>query len=174
MPIDLSSIAQLVILIGIIVFISILFISMFSPAPFLPTNYKKVDLMIKEAHLMQTDTVFDLGSGDGRIVITAAEMGVKEAVGFEINPALNLFAKAWAKVMRLKNTNFITKSFWRADLAECNKLFLYLLPKTLDKLETKIIEEMHSGSRIISYKFKFKNLKLVKSLEKDEIYVYEV
>jgi len=157
----------------IVVLITFLVLSNFTAAPFLPSSSRKSDIMIIEGNLKSSDIVFDLGSGDGRLVLMAAEQGVKRAVGFEINPLLLLFfSKLCAFVMKLDNAEFIFSSFWKADLSKCDKLFIYLLPSSMRKLEDKIKSEMRPGSLIISNQFRFPNLKIKK--ENKGVYVYEV
>ena len=149
------------------------FFNMFLAAPFVPTSRKTVKKMIEMAELDKKDIVYDLGSGDGRLVIAAARKRVKKAVGFEINPLLNIYARIKSKILRLKNTTFLTKSIWSADLSKCNKLFVYLLPNSMTKLEAKILEEMKDGSYIVSHSFKFPNLEPVNEYE-GKIRVYKV
>src|SRR5690348_4993309 len=76
--------------------ISYLMVSIFIIAPFVPTKNTKVDIMLIEGDISSTDIVVDLGSGDGRIILGAGQLGVKKAIGYEINPFLNLFAKTCA------------------------------------------------------------------------------
>jgi predicted RNA methylase len=142
-------------------------------APFVPSSKKKARKMIEAADLEPEDTVYDLGSGDGRLVIMAARKGVNDAVGFEINPMLNIYARLKAFFLKLHNTTFLTKSFWKADLSQCNKLFLYLLPKSMLQLEDKILDEMKEGSIIVSHAFSFKKLQPIEVIDKD-IKIYRV
>jgi len=162
----------------ILLFICLLFfffaiLNSFIAAPFVPSSRKTVHKMIEAAQLQSNDIVFDLGSGDGRLIHKAARLHVKKAVGFELNPALNIYARIISKVFRLKNTVFLTKSLWSADLSKCDKLFIYLLPKTMSKLEEKIIAEMKSGSLVISHTFSFPNLEPIHSIE-NKVKVYRI
>jgi ribosomal protein L11 methylase PrmA len=142
--------------------------------PFLPSSKRKVDLMISLANLNKDSIVYDLGSGDGRLVIEAAKKGVSHAVGFEINPILNLFARIRAYFLKLKNLTFFTKSMWKADLSKPDIIFLYLLPSVMLKLEEKLINEGKENMIIISNTFKFKKIPLIKEFEKEKIYVYKL
>jgi predicted RNA methylase len=146
---------------------------MFLAAPFVPTSRKTVRKMIEAAELDKKDIVYDLGSGDGRLVIAAARKKVKKAVGFEINPLLNIYASIKAKILRLKNTTFITRSIWNSDLSKCNKLFVYLMPNSMNRLESKILSEMKEGSYIISHSFRFPNMEPIREID-DKVRVYKV
>ncbi len=134
-------------------------------APFVPSSRKKSRKMIEAAELKPTDTVYDLGSGDGRLVIMAGRAGVLDAVGFELNPFLNVFARIKARFYKLKNTTFLTKSMWSADLSECDKLFVYLLPKSMRELETKVLADMKNGSLVISNSFSFKTIEPIEVID---------
>jgi SAM-dependent methyltransferase len=165
---------KIIILIVLLV-ISILFLlfsvfNMFLAAPFVPSSRKAVKKMIDAAELAPTDVVYDLGSGDGRLVLMAAKKGVQDAVGFELNPTLNVYARIRARFMGLSNTTFLTKTLWKADLSNCNKLFLYLLPKSMQQLESKILKEMPKGSYIISNSFSLRGLEPIKTIDAIKVY----
>ena len=149
-------------------------ISNFTSAPFLPSNKKALNKMIEMADLNSDDIVYDLGSGDGKVVIAAARHGIKKAVGFETNPILNLIAKLNARFFKVKNVEFVTTNLFNADLSKCNKVFVYLLPKAMAKLETKIMEEMPNGGLVISNTFRFKNLVPTQSSESPRILIYKI
>lgn len=163
-------IITLVLVIAIAV-LSIFIVSMLS-VPFVPTRRRILNQMLNIANLKSEDIVFDLGSGDGRAVIEAAQRGVKSAVGFEINVFLFLWSWLLSKIFRLKNSKFILKSFWNADLSKPTKIFVYLLPLTMQKLEEKILAEAQDGLVVVSNTFKFKNIEPERVLEKEKIYLY--
>lgn len=129
--------------------------------------------MVQEAELEQHDVVYDLGSGDGRIVIEAAKYKVKHAVGFEINPLLTYYARFRAKLLRLDNTHFMTRTIWKADLTKCTRLFVYLMPKSMKKLQEKITQEMPENSLIISNTFSFPDFEVYKVID-ENIKIYRV
>lgn len=170
---NLEIIFLYIVLFTLAVFLLFAMANMFIAAPFVPTSRKTVRKMVEAAELSKDDTVYDLGSGDGRLVISAARKGVKTAVGFEINPLLNIYARIKARFFRLKNIHFFTKSLTHADLTKCNKLFVYLMPKTMKKLEARILEEMPEGSLVISNSFSFPGLKPIKEID-NKIKVYKI
>ena len=127
-------------------------------APYVPTRRKTVLVMITLANIMPNDVAMDLGSGDGRLTIAAAEAGARRALGFEIQPLLTWYARAAAKWKGLGGrTVFINKSFWRADLSHITVVFIYQLPSVMKKLEEKLLRELPSGARVVSNEFIFNN-----------------
>jgi hypothetical protein len=162
-----------ILLIISLIFLGFAIFGMLLAAPFVPSSKRKTKEMIEAANLQKDDVVYDLGSGDGRLVICAAKKGVKNAVGFELNFLLNLYATIKAKILKLDNTTFLNRSLWKADLSQCNKLFVYLLPGTMKKLQTKVLAEMKPGSLVISQSFSFPKLKPIKQVGKD-IFVYKI
>lgn len=144
--------------------------NIFLAAPFVPSSKKTSKRMIDAINLKKTDVVYDLGSGDGRLVILAARKGVKKAVGFEVNLLLNVWGRFKSKLLKLNNTVFITKSFWKADLSVCDKLFVYTSIKSMKRLEKKVLSEMKDGSYVISNTFSFPNLEPVEIIDNVKIY----
>src|SRR5688572_29583519 len=101
-----------IVAIGVILIITY-YLGIFRGAPFLPTYTQTADRMIEKLNLKQGDKFADLGSGDGRLVIAAAQKGA-EAHGYEINPVLVLWSRQKIKRLRLEDRAFIHwKSFWR-------------------------------------------------------------
>lgn len=125
--------------------------------PYVPTRNDHVDEMVRLARLCATDKVTDLGSGDGRIVIAAAKAGVTDALGIEINGALVSTSRISASRLGLTNARFVKESFWKSDVSDRTVVFLYQVPYTMKRLETKLREELPAGARIVSNDFKFVN-----------------
>ena len=173
----LNSLGQ-VALIVLILFLAIIFIFGLTvnllSVPFLPTNKKRMQKMLELGELNEDDIVFDLGSGDGRFVIEASKRGVKQAVGFELNFLLNIWARISAKIQKRNNTIFLTQSFWNADLSKPTKVFVYLLGSVMTKMEQKFLDEAQDGLIVISNTFKFKNIEPIKTFPEEKIYVYKI
>lgn len=162
----------LILLLICFVFTIYYFIDRYLAAPYVPASRKKVKRVLDAVDLQASDKVCDLGSGDGRMVFGCAKRGVKEAVGYEINPALFLYSYIKSKVKRAKNTKFYIKSLWNVDLREYDKVFIYLMPKSLPRLEKKFQKEMQEGTQIISLSFTLPNMKPVK--DDGVVRVYEI
>ncbi|MBH41652.1 MAG: SAM-dependent methyltransferase [Candidatus Magasanikbacteria bacterium] len=134
------------------VFILYTLYAMVTAAPYVPTNKKQVKTMIEMAQVAPTDTVLDLGSGDGRIVLEAAPFAQK-VIGIEINPLLYYWS-IW-KARKKNNITFLRKDLWTMDLTGVDVLTLFFMGPKMEKLKKKIQKEMKPGSRVVSYAFTF-------------------
>src|SRR3989338_6958831 len=140
-------------------------------APFVKSKKEKIKTMIDLAALKPGETIFDLGSGDGTILIEAAKLGAK-AVGLEINPFLVWFSRRRVKKMGLeKYVKIIKADFRYYPLAGADKVFFYLWPNTLEKLKFKLANELKSEARIVSNGFAIAGWRPV--IEKDKIFLYK-
>ncbi len=122
--------------------------------PYVSTPEAVVDEMLEIANVGPRDVVYDLGSGDGRIVIAAARRFGAHGVGIEINPDLIREADQNAEeagVARL--VRFVQDDFFLADLREATVVTLYLLPEVNRELLPKLLAELKPGTRIVSYKY---------------------
>jgi SAM-dependent methyltransferase len=121
--------------------------------PFVPTPQEVVDKMIELAGVKKGDTVYDLGSGDGRIVIAAAKKGAR-AVGFDIDRDLikesreNIKKAGVEKLAEIREQDILT-----VDLSPATVLTMYLLPDVNLKLRPNILSQMKPGSRVVSHAF---------------------
>jgi len=120
---------------------------------YVPTPYDVVRKMLELAEVKKGDVVYDLGCGDGRIVVTAAkEYGVK-AVGFDIDPERVKEARENAKKNKVEHLVRIEqKDIFTLDLSEATVVTLYLLPQLNVKLIPQL-EKLKPGSRIVSHDF---------------------
>lgn len=123
--------------------------------PYVPSRQEDVVRMLELARLTPNDRVADLGSGDGRIVIAAANAGVSDALGVEINGALVKTSRMAAKRLGLTNARFACESFWKSDVSDRTVVFLYQVPYAMRRLEGKLRNELPEGTRVISNGFKF-------------------
>ncbi len=120
---------------------------------FVPTPQDIVEKMLEMAAVQQTDVVFDLGSGDGRIVHTAAKKYGCKAVGYELDKELVEQSRATAEAAGVKSlVIFEVKDLFTADLSGADVVAVYLLPQQLEKLLPQL-ETMKPGSRIVSHQF---------------------
>jgi hypothetical protein len=121
--------------------------------PFVPTPQEVVDKMIELGGVKKGDTHFDLGSGDGRIVITAAKKGAR-AVGFEIDPDLVKESRENIKKAGVENLAEIRQQdILTVDLSPASVVTMYLLPDVNLKLRPNVLSQMKPGSRIVSHAF---------------------
>ncbi len=120
-----------------------------------PPNLTQKILLLANVRLGQK--AVDLGSGDGRLVIAMAKLGV-EAHGYEINPFLVILSKINIKRAGLDNKAFVYwGSFWQKDLSEFDIVVLYGISYIMKKLEVKLKKELKSGAKVISNYFMFSN-----------------
>jgi len=122
--------------------------------PYVPTPWKIVDDMLKLASVRKDDFVMDLGSGDGRLVITAAERYGARGAGVDIDPALVKLANDnAAKAGVADRVKFEKRDLFETNIAEATVLTLYLLPHTVTQLVPRIFAEMRPGSRVVSHDY---------------------
>lgn len=132
---------------------SFLLISFFGAAPYVPTSQKIIEEILASAKLKNGQKFFDLGSGDGRVVITAVKKYQVSGTGVEINPYLYWYSKIISWIKGLKKIRFLRKDLMKVNLSEANIIFLYLLPKFLPKLKEKLALECKKNTLIISHRF---------------------
>ena len=126
-----------------------------SCAPYVATSPEVVKRMLELAEIIPEDRVFDLGSGDGRILIAAVkDFKAKEATGYEINPSLYKVALENVKKMNVHHrVKLYNEDLFKADLSNATVITLYLTTWANEKLRPKLEKEMSSGTRIISHDF---------------------
>ena len=121
---------------------------------YVPTPQAVVDAMLRVAEVKPTDIVYDLGSGDGRIVITAASKYGARGVGIELDPALVAKATDNAAVAGVSDrVRFVTQNLFTADIGDATVVTLYLLQSINERLRPKLVRELKPGTRIVSHVF---------------------
>ena len=121
---------------------------------FVPTREAVADEMLTLAGIRADDVVYDLGSGDGRIVMLAAQKYRARGVGIEIDPRLVARAKdAAAESEVLDRVRFIEADLFEADISHATLVTLYLSPRVNERLEPKLKSELRPGTRVVSHQF---------------------
>ena len=144
-------------------------------APWVPTPYKTINKMLKLAKVKPEDVVYDLGSGDGRVIIEAARSFGAKAVGIEIDPIRFIWSKSRIYFLRLSDkVNVLLGNFFKIDISDADVVIIYLLQETNVKLIDKFMNELRPGTRIVSNTFTLPGLKIINYDEKSKIYVYIV
>ena len=126
---------------------------------FVPTPQDVVDRMLELAKVQKSDLLYDLGCGDGRIVVTAAQKYGCKAVGYDIDP--QRIKESLENVAKNSVGHLVTieqKDIFTLDLSEANVITLYLLPSLNVKLIPQL-EKLKPGSRIVSHDFRMKGVK---------------
>ncbi len=130
--------------------------------PWVPSSMQVIYRMLDMADVGPDDTVYDLGCGDGRILVAAAKRYHARAVGIEIDPIRYLWCQLLISVLGLrKQVQIIFGNLFNTDLSEADVVVCYLMPDALSKLENKLKTELKPGKRIVSNKFSFPTLDLV-------------
>jgi SAM-dependent methyltransferase len=123
--------------------------------PYVPTTEEAVKAMLKLADVKKSDIVYDLGCGDGRIVIAAAKEYGARGVGIDINPERIEEAEANAKKAGVeKLVRFEENDLFKADIHEATVVTLFLLEKVNLKLRPKLLRDLEPGTRIVSNTFR--------------------
>jgi len=120
-----------------------------SRAPFIPTPPPVVSAMLEAARVGPRDVVYDLGSGDGRIVIEAAKAFGAHGVGVELDP--RLIDEARLRVAG--RVRFERRDLFEVDLRPATVVTLYLLPEMNARLRPKLQQELRPGARIVAHSF---------------------
>ena len=125
-------------------------------APFYPTPPIVVEKMLALGELRAGELHYDLGSGDGRVVILAAQKIGARSVGFEINP--KLIDQSRAEILRLNLQNLasiLQQDLMTADFSKPDLITVYLLPASNRKLAPLLESQMRRGTRVVAHDFAF-------------------
>jgi ubiquinone/menaquinone biosynthesis C-methylase UbiE len=121
---------------------------------YVPTPQPVVEAMLEVAGVKPGDVVYDLGSGDGRIPITAAKKYGARGVGIEIDPALVRKATENAAAAGVSDrVRFLTENLFTADISQATVVTLYLLQSINERLRPKLVRELNPGTRVVSHVF---------------------
>ena len=121
---------------------------------YVPTPQPVVDAMLQLAEVKPADVVYDLGSGDGRIVITAAKKYGASGVGIDIDPAMVKKARENAAAAGVADrVRFVTQDLFEADIRPASVVTLYLLQSLNERLRPKLVRELRPGTRVVSHVF---------------------
>ena len=125
-------------------------------APFVTTPSDVVDRMLAIANTGPADTVVDLGSGDGRIVIAAAKKFGAKSLGLELDPKLVQQSREAARAAGVaERTEFRVQDVLQADFSQASVVTVYLLPGLMAQLSPLFLDKLKSGSRVVTHAFVF-------------------
>ncbi|MEM3712920.1 MAG: rRNA adenine N-6-methyltransferase family protein [Thermoproteota archaeon] len=146
--------------------------------PYVPSPPEVVEKMLEIAKVTPNDVVYDLGCGDGRLLITAIKkFGARKAVGYEIRR--DLYEDLIRKIEREGLSNKIivyNDDLLNADLSEATVVTLFLTTSANEKIKPKLESELKPGARIVSHEFTFKDWvpQKVETLSWHKIYLYVI
>lgn len=155
-------------------FIFFLTLAFITGAPFVRSNKKAVDAMVRLAKIKKGSKVYDLGSGDATLLFRAADLGAT-AVGLEINPFLVFWS--WIKILGSPYRSRIHvqwQNFWHTDLHDADVVFVYLLPWRMEKLEKLLLTKCKSSTLVVSNSFIFPSLTSLDTDKEAHVYSFRV
>ena len=150
-------------------------------APYVSSPPEIIDLMLESAGVKPGEIVYDLGCGDGRIVVTAVKKFSAKAVGVELNPELARSASDMIYRLGLQNhATIIRGNLLDVDISQADVVTLYLLTSSNEKLRPKLEQSLKPGARVVSHDYAVRGWKPVRVEEmvvhgrNHKIYVYQV
>ena len=159
-------------LLGLIVAVSVTWTGS-RGAPWVPTSMVTVHKMLKLAAVRPGDVVYDLGCGDGRIVVTAARNYGARAVGIELDPLRYIWCQMLITVLGLRGrVKIVYGNFFNQDLSKADVVTCYLLQSTNRKLVEKFSKELHSKARVVSNTFTFPAMRPIREDNGVRAYIF--
>lgn len=169
----------LIFLVSFSIYSLFLIYSSLKGSPFVPTEDKKINQILALAGLKKNQVFYDLGCGDGRVVIEAVKNFKVKGIGIDINPLLIKIAKLKSKIKKIpsEKINFLCQDILKTNLKNGDYIYLFLMPKLIERLKPKLAK-LKKGTIIISHGFKIENWesKLIKE-KKDRpfsTYYYQI
>ena len=170
---DLFYIYDSIFVIAISLFVIWIMWSVVIGAGFEPTSKRLVKKMLEMAEIGPNDVLYDLGSGDGRIVIEAVKGYGARSVGIEADPIRVLWSRMFLFFYGIQDKSKIKwGNFFNKDIIEATAVTLFLGGKTNQKLKDKLVKELKPGSRVVSYVWTFDDWEPAKVNNTDRIYLY--
>lgn len=145
--------------------------------PYVPTPAVIVEAMLKLGRIQPADFVIDLGCGDGRIVVMAAEKFGARGLGYDLNPERISEANDNARKAQVtERVKFVVKNLFEAEVRQATLVTLYLLPDVNLRLRPRLLRELKTGTRIVSHSFDMGEWKPDQKLELNgkTLYLWEV
>jgi SAM-dependent methyltransferase len=141
---------------------------------FVPTDELVVEAMLKMGAVTKDDILYDLGCGDGRIVVAAAMEREAHAVGIDMDPRRIAEANALAEMVSVEHrVKFIQDDLLTVDFSDASVVTLYLLPSLNVKLKKRILSELKPGTRIIAHAFNMGNWQPDAKRAFGDVYLYK-
>ena len=143
--------------------------------PLVPTGRDRIRKALKLVNLQADEVLYDLGSGDGRVLIIAAQEFGAQAVGIEIGPVQRAISRLNVLRNRIQHkVQIVAGDFYRADLRAADVVFVYATSKEVAKLADHLGKQMKPGSRLVSISADFPEWEPSGFDERDLIFVYEM
>lgn len=141
-------------------------------SPWWRTSRKIARSACRLAGVSKKDIVYELGSGDGEFILTAAnEFQARKAIGIEIDHSRYYISKIKKQKSKSKNVEFRRSDFKKVDLSEATVVYFYLVPRVIERIMPKLKKELKRGTRIVSYRYR---LPVKETKKKGDLFLYEV
>lgn len=138
-------------------------------APYLPTLTVHMEQALDLAELKPGELLLELGCGDGKVVVAAAKRGIR-VVGYELNPLLVLVCKI--RCWRYRHLATVKwANFWTQDWPDAAAIFVFVLPRMMDKLNKKIVQYNHKPVKLVSFAFEMPGRKPTR--QDTAVYIYD-
>lgn len=141
-------------------------------APWWRTPKRTARIACKLANISKKDRVYELGSGDGSFVRVAAGVFGAKSIGIEVDGSRHVIAKLLVWAQGIQNITLIKDNFYNQDLSKATVVFMYLVPRAINRLIPKLNKELKEGTRIISFVYPL-NLPLIARNKKERLFVYK-
>ncbi len=138
-------------------------------APYVPTKMDNIRKILKLAGVKKGKRFYELGSGDGRVVIVAAKLKA-ESIGIEQSWLRVIYSRYKSWVLKSKKTHFYHGNIFSKKYSDADIIYIYLLNKGVKKLEEKLRRELKKGSIVITQTYHFPNWKPFKKIDNFNLY----
>ncbi len=172
MSVGINLVLSIIVIVIVIVAVSIIW-PLLLGAAWSPTSVRIVDRMLEMAQIVSEDVVYDLGSGDGRIVVEAARKYQAKGVGIEVDPLRVIWSIINVYLMRLNGSvRIVWGNIFHQDISDATIVTLFLWQRTNQKLKKKLLSELKPGTRVVSYIWTFDDWIPVSADEYNRVYLY--
>ena len=165
---------NLIVLVGVLLLIPTAYAAKIG-APYVPTFTRTIKQAFDFINLNSTDTLVDLGAGDGKVVLLAARRGAT-AKGYELSPIMWLIA--WLRTLFIPHARVVYGNFYKQQLAEATVVFVFLMPQNMERLRRYLSQQaIPNGKYLLSYTFPFKSalpLKTIRVPKCGPLYIYDL
>lgn len=162
-----------------IILILLVFLSFIWPpdspwSPWWKTDKRASQAIIDLAKIKKTDTVYELGSGDGEFALYTAKVTGANVVGIEIDP-IRFYVSKFRSFFspRRSKIKFIKDDFKKIDISATTVLYFYLVPAAIDRIMPKLKKEIKPGTRVVSYRYEIEGLKFIDENREHKLYLYK-
>ena len=151
----LALIAFLLLVLVMLFFVFSYFLTLFYDAPFVPLHKKDIQFLQKKLVVRAGEHIYDLGSGDGRVLCALVSGDKIFGMGIERSFLLRVISRRRAKACSISEKNLVFRSgnFYKHKISDADHVVCYLFPKAMEKLATKFDQELKHGTMIYSFSF---------------------